>query len=205
LNKVETVCSIFAQEDRKMGLFDGLIDDIKSRFSLGSQAVPLIQKLLGLIIGDPGGIESFLDKFRANGLAPQVSSWLGNPDSAALPPHCVEQALGGAVGAIAQKLRLKNGIVASTLGYATPKMIGLLTPGGVVPTSIPASVLSFLETPATGRPSSGAEQNMFRRVESPPPLNRRGEDTAGINRWIFPGLAAFLAIGFVMHFLSTIK
>ncbi len=184
-----------------MALFDALIEDVKSRFSLGSQAAPLIQELLRQIAGDPGGVDGFLDKFRASGLAPQVSSWLGKPDSNAIAPHAVEKALRGGAATIEKKTGLGSGIVAAALGYAIPRIIGLLTPGGLVPTSIPASVASFLEGPITATPSPSRAHSMFRRVESAPRRSLRGEDTSGVNRWIFPGVAALLATGFVAHFV----
>ncbi len=114
----------------------------------------------------------------------------------------MEKALQGGVATIEKKTGLGSGIVAAALGYAIPKIIGLLTPGSLIPTSVPASVSSFLERPTTATPSPfrGAH-SMFRRVESAPRRSLRGEDTSGVNRWIFPGVAALLAIGFVAHFV----
>lgn len=128
-----------------MALFDNLIADVGSRFSLGSKAEPLLRELLNFVSNEPNGISSFLDKFKSAGFGDQIASWLGRGAGPALSSAEVEQALGlGAISAIGRKLGLGTDLVGDAIGYVTPKLIGLLTPGGAIPTSLPASVTGFL-------------------------------------------------------------
>ena len=102
----------------------------------------------------------------------------------------VERALGAtALSGIASRLGLAQGVVSTALGYALPKIIGLLTPGGVVPAGVPAEVTSFLSQP---RAAAAAEQVAPRRVDVYPasaqnqsgvtPLAMAGARCAG-RRW----------------------
>ncbi len=124
-----------------MSLFDELIADVRVRFSLGPKAEALLQELLLLIKDHPDGLGGFLDQFRSAGFVGQVASWLGGGEGAALSGPQVEKTLGrGVVAAIAAKLALPAGIAGDAIGYALPKLVGLLTPGGFVPKELPASI-----------------------------------------------------------------
>ena len=128
-----------------MALFDALIDDMANRFRLGSNAAPLVREGLSLIAVGQGGVGSFLDLFRKAGFAPQVSAWLGQPNPPALATQDLERVVGtSALGGIASRLGLSQPAVTTALAYCVPKLIGLLTPGGVVPTALPAEVTNFL-------------------------------------------------------------
>lgn len=132
-----------------MAPFDQLISDVGSRFSLGPKAEPLIQELFALIKDSPDGMAGFLNKFKTAGFGDQVASWLGDGAGAALSGPEVEKALGaGIVPAIASKLGLGAGTVGDAIGYALPKMVGALTPGGAITKPLPASVTSLLTAPA---------------------------------------------------------
>src|SRR5208337_2638383 len=121
-----------------MAIFDALIDDLGARFGLGSNAGPLVREILAMVTGSPGGIGGFLNTIKSGGLASDLGSWLGNANATPLAPQQIERVLGAnAVGGIANRLGLGSTIVSTAVGYALPKLIGLLTPGGVVPTSLP--------------------------------------------------------------------
>jgi OOP family OmpA-OmpF porin len=125
-----------------MSLFDELVADVRFRFSLGPKSESLLQELLLLIKDHPDGLDGFLDQFRGAGFDGQVASWLGESNGTALSGLQVEKALGrGVVSAIAGKLALGAGIAGDATGYALPKLVGLLTPGGIVPKQLPASIL----------------------------------------------------------------
>ena len=114
-----------------MALFDALIDDMASRFRLGSNAAPLVREGLSLIAASQGGIGGFLDLFRKAGFATQVSAWLGQPNPPALATQDLERVIGtSALGGIASRLGLSQPAVTTALAYCVPKLIGLLTPGG---------------------------------------------------------------------------
>ena len=145
-----------------MATFDTLIDDLASRYGLGANARALVREVLAMISSSPGGLGGFLDTFKSAGLTSEVASWLGHPDAAPMAAGQVERALGAAaLAGIAGRLGLTQGVVSTALGYALPKIVGLLTPGGVVPPGAPPEVTSFLSQPA-------AEQVAPRRPLLPP-------------------------------------
>src|SRR5262249_44128213 len=141
-----------------MAMIDDAIADIANRLGLGARAGQLVNEVINLITGTPGGIGGFIDKFRSAGLGTEVASWLGKTDGATLTGPAVERALGSAaLGGIANRLGLGSGVVATAIGALLPKLIGQITPGGVVPTGIPASLATYLR----GSPI----QTTTRRVE----------------------------------------
>jgi len=192
-----------------MPLFDNLIKDIGTRFDLGSKAGPLIQELIGLIGGQQNGVAGFLNMFRSAGLSSEVESWLGKTDGAALSAPQMEQALGGSIGDIAGKLGLNRSAVGAALGYALPKVIGMLTPGGVIPTIIPASAENFLDAAAPGSPSR-VNEFLARRAEQAArggerrsrEADRDAEASSVLRRWLAPAAAALVVIGLLGYFAS---
>ena len=135
-----------------MATFDTLIDDLASRYGLGANARALVREVLAMISSSSGGLGGFLDTFRSAGLTSEVASWLGHPDAAPMAAGQVERALGAAaLGGIAGRLGLTQGVVSTALGYALPKIVGLLTAGGVVPPGVPAAVTGFLSQPQAAR------------------------------------------------------
>lgn len=130
-----------------MALFDSLIDDIASRFGLGPTATPLVRETLKLILGSPDGLNGFIGRLTAAGLGSVVQSWLGATDAAPLSTQQMETAFGPSLlSGIADRLGLNSSIVTTAIGYALPRVIGLLTPGGVAPSVLPADVTNFLQS-----------------------------------------------------------
>jgi outer membrane protein OmpA-like peptidoglycan-associated protein/uncharacterized protein YidB (DUF937 family) len=185
-----------------MAIFDALIDDVASRFGLGANAGPLIREVLAGVTGSPGGVNGFLNTLKSSGLAPEVASWLGHSDAAGLTGQQIERALGSTMlGGMASRLGLGSGIVSTAAGYALPKLIGLLTPGGVVPTTLPAEVTNFL---------SAASAAAVRRVAAPtaqvapsridvyhsPPVH----DEPALTGWLWPLLGALAILGLGLLF-----
>jgi OmpA-OmpF porin, OOP family len=177
-----------------MAILDNVIEDVGSRFGLGSNAGPLLREVVQLITGSPGGIGGFIDKFRSAGLASQVGSWLGRSDGAVLTGSQVEQALGSSVlGGIASRLGLGGGVVGTAIGYLLPKVIGQMTPGGVVPTSMPSWISGFL----------GQTQTTTRRVEQVAPTAMHViHDAPHLGRWLIPLLAGLGILGLFWYLLS---
>ena len=154
---------------------------LAGRFGLGANARTLVREVLTMISTSPGGLGGFLDKFKSAGLTSEVASWLGRPDAAPIAAGQVERALGAtALSGIASRLGLGQGVVSTALGYALPKIVGLLTPGGVVPAGVPAEVTAFLSPAAScgGDGAGGAEAD--RRSSVKP------QDEPGIGRWLWP-------------------
>jgi outer membrane protein OmpA-like peptidoglycan-associated protein/uncharacterized protein YidB (DUF937 family) len=179
-----------------MTMIDSAIDDVAGRFGLGPKAGQLMHEIVHLITGSPGGVGGFLDKFRSAGLGSEVTSWLGRADGAALTGPQVERALGNtALGGIASRLGLGSGVVATAVGYILPKLIGQITPGGVIPSGIPASLSGFLQaTPV---------QTTTRRVEQVAPRAISViHDAPHLGRWLIPLLAALGILGLFWYLLS---
>jgi OmpA-OmpF porin, OOP family len=206
-----------------MAIFDTLIDDLASRYGLGANARSLIGEVLAMISRSPGGLGGFLDTFRSAGLTSEVASWLGHADASPIGAAQVERALSGAaISGIAGRLGLAQGVMATALGYAAPKIIGLLTPGGVVPAGVPAEVTAFLSQSAeqvaplridvhhasapSPRPQAAAatEQVAPRRVDVYP-ASAPAESQSGVARWLWPALAALVVVGLLSYLWSTLN
>ena len=139
-----------------MATFDTLIDDLASRFGLGANARSLVREVLTMISTSSGGLGGFLDRLKSAGLSSEVTSWLGHPDASPIAAGQVERALGAtALGGIASRLGLAQSAVSTALGYALPKIVGLLTPGGAVPAGVPAEVARFSLAATTSRSGDG--------------------------------------------------
>ena len=180
-----------------MALFDELIADVRVRFSLGPKAEALLQELLLLIRDHPDGLDGFLDQFRSAGFKGQVASWLGGGEGAALSGLQVEKTLGrGVVAAIAAKLALPAGVAGDAIGYALPKLVGRLAPGGIIPKELPASIAT---------PSSGALARLPEALARPAAQNCGAANSAG--PWAVPffllaalGLATFYGPGLLKNY-----
>jgi OmpA-OmpF porin, OOP family len=191
-----------------MSIFDGLIDDLASRFGLGANAGPLIREVLTMATGSPGGIAGFLDKFKTAGLGSDVTSWLGHADAAPLMASQIERVLGAnALGGIASRLGLGSAAVSTAVGYALPKLIGMLTPGGVVPTSLPATVTNFISQPY---PQRVIEPTVRRMTPPATPVAAQVaprhiaviHDEPHMIRWLWPLLGALAVLGLGSYLLS---
>ena len=185
-----------------MATFDTLIDDLASRYGLGANARALIREVLAMISSSSGGLGGFLDTFRSAGLTSEVASWLGHPDAAPMAAGQVERALGAAaLAGIAGRLGLTQGVVSTALGYALPKIVGLLTAGGVVPPGVPAAVTGFLSQPQA---APAIEPVAPRRVDVYP-ASASVQNQSGVRRWLWPALAALVVVGLLSYFGSTLN
>jgi uncharacterized protein YidB (DUF937 family) len=136
-----------------MATFDDLIQEIDSRYCLGPKAYQLVQETFPLITGQTGGVDGLLDRFKAAGFAVEVASWSGGSDPVPLSGQEVEQTLGhDAIGEFANKIGMNPNFARTILGYAIPEII-VLAKGGAVPSAIPDSVSSVLESAIPLSPS----------------------------------------------------
>jgi outer membrane protein OmpA-like peptidoglycan-associated protein/uncharacterized protein YidB (DUF937 family) len=126
-------------------MLDNLTSDMGSKFGIGSAAQPLMREFLQLMTRGPGGLGGFLDRFRNAGMGSEVSSYLGGRSEESLPANTVDNVLGGAtVAGISQRVGLAPALVSTAAGYEIPKLIGMLTPGGRLPTALPSDVETFV-------------------------------------------------------------
>lgn len=132
-------------------MFDVLVREAGARFGLGDKALPLVQMLLAYMTDkNTGGLAGFLEKFKASGLGPIIQSWLGGgPAAQPISNSQLETALGGSGGLLSlltSKLDAGRDNVASALGYLLPALVGKMTPGGSIPSSLPPEILSMANT-----------------------------------------------------------
>jgi OOP family OmpA-OmpF porin len=183
-----------------MATFDTLIDDLAGRFGVGANARTLVKEILTMISTSPGGLGGFLDTLKSAGLTSEVGSWLGRPDAAPVAAGQIERALGAtALGGIASRLGLGQSAVSTALGYALPKIIGLLTPGGAIPAGVPPAVTAFLSQP---RLAAVTEQVAPTRIDV---LPASAESEPTIRRWLWPALAALAVVAVLSSFWSTLN
>ena len=129
-------------------MFDSIVQELGQRFGLSDQAAPLVQGALAYISkADHGGLAGFVGKFEAAGLGTMARSWMGGPDGAQnISPAQLETVLGNKGGLISQ-LVASTGVarqsVTPALGYLLPALIGVLSPTGQLPASLPPEVAAF--------------------------------------------------------------
>jgi outer membrane protein OmpA-like peptidoglycan-associated protein/uncharacterized protein YidB (DUF937 family) len=199
-----------------MTMLDNLISESGSRFGIGSAAKPLVRELLQLMTGAPGGLEGFLDRFRKAGMGREVASYVGGKSETPLPSKEVVAALGETtVADMAQHAGLAPAETSRALGFAIPKAIGLLTPGGTMPTKVPAEIRTFVTEPDQVRPEATATiresaqvrpaaMATLREAEQvrPSGMATVGTRRPGISPWLWPLLAIALVGGLIWALLS---
>jgi uncharacterized protein YidB (DUF937 family)/outer membrane protein OmpA-like peptidoglycan-associated protein len=127
-------------------MFDALVQEIASRFDLGGKAGALVRAVLTYIFQEEsGGLNAVLDRFRKAGLGDVVNSWIGSPAPRELTQGQLEGALGRSfLEQLADKAGLSASKATPALAALLPKLIGMLTADGKVPSTIPAGVSSWL-------------------------------------------------------------
>ena len=116
-----------------MAFFEPLIGDLAGKVGLGPKAEPLVRELLTAILAAPGGLVGFLNGLKGKGLVPELESWVGHADAAPLAPAQLAKVFDGSVlHGIASRLGLAETDLSRAAAAATPKLIGLLTPGGAI-------------------------------------------------------------------------
>jgi uncharacterized protein YidB (DUF937 family) len=105
-----------------MALFDGLIEEVASKYGLGGRAGALVREVVQVITGGPGGLAGCLDRLRSAGLSSEVASWIGGTGTTALSPQAAESALGSSVvSGIANRVGLGAGAAGAALGTFCPR------------------------------------------------------------------------------------
>jgi uncharacterized protein YidB (DUF937 family)/outer membrane protein OmpA-like peptidoglycan-associated protein len=131
-------------------MFDLIIKEAASKFGLGDKGGMIVQMLVAFMTNkSTGGLGGFMELFKSKGLGDLASSWLGGGAGAKpISGSQIESVLGGAgglLGALGAKTGLGGSVVTSALGYLLPSVLGKLTPGGSIPTSLPADVMGFAD------------------------------------------------------------
>ncbi|MGE8280748.1 MAG: OmpA family protein [Stenotrophomonas sp.] len=167
-------------------MFESLIREAASRFHLGDNAGRLVRSLVDDIF-DPahGGFAGLRTRFDHAGLGDLFASWIGTtPGDNVLQPDQFSAGFGQNLSSgIASKLGIPAAAVNMAGAWLLPKIVGLLTPGGTLPTSRPADYDRWFGTAApvatsTSRPAPVAPAS-----------------SGGIWKWLIPLIiliAAFL-------------
>jgi len=92
----------------------------------------MLDSVVGLIT-EHGGLDGFLEKFKANGLGETVASWVGTGDNHPVSGDQIHSALGpDVIAQIASKLGMDQEKAMSLLSQYLPLVINQLTPNGEV-------------------------------------------------------------------------
>lgn len=144
-------------------MLDVLIREASVRFGLGDKALPVLQMLLArMTAADHGGLQGFLDRFKAAGLGPLVQSWLGGgPSAQPISNSQLETVLGASGGLLplaSGRLGLARDDLTSAIAYLLPVLVGKLTPGGSVPSTLPEPVrqMAAAGVPLLAAPAASA-------------------------------------------------
>lgn len=177
-------------------MFEVLVREAAARFGLGDKALQVVQMLLAYMTSrDRGGVFGFLEKFKAAGLGPIIQSWLGGgPSAQPISNSQLETVLGSSDGLLAlitERLGLERDGVTSALGYLLPAIVGRLTPGGSIASTLPAEVLSLAQA---------GEQLLAAPAVTAPATSGGG----ALTRWL-PWLIVALAVVFGLTFLGRNK
>jgi outer membrane protein OmpA-like peptidoglycan-associated protein/uncharacterized protein YidB (DUF937 family) len=147
-------------------MFEQLINETASRFSLSTASVSaLVRGLLSLMTNErTGGAEGFVDLFRRAGLSDIITSWFGGKEGRPITTTQLESALGtNALDGLVSSSGLPRSVVTSALTFLLPKLIGGLTPNGVLASAnaLRSQLSGFTDQPAAGR----VEHRLDRREE----------------------------------------
>jgi outer membrane protein OmpA-like peptidoglycan-associated protein/uncharacterized protein YidB (DUF937 family) len=142
-------------------MFEQLISEAASHLNLPAGSVStLVRGLLALMTNErTGGVEGFVDMFRRAGFGDALTSWFGGKAGRAISPAQLESALGPvALDSLAASSGLPRVTASSAAAFLLPKLIGLLTPDGLMPSD--SSVLSQISTYiGSARPSAMAARS----------------------------------------------
>jgi flagellar motor protein MotB/uncharacterized protein YidB (DUF937 family) len=135
-------------------MFEQLVNDAASRFGLSTSSVSaLVRGVLSLITNERlGGAEGFVDLFRRAGLGDVITSWYGGKEGKSITTSQIESALGAnTLDRLSSSSGLTRATVTSLLTFLLPKVIGRLTPGGVLPSnaSLLSQVSNYMDRPVT--------------------------------------------------------
>lgn len=165
-------------------MFEKLVTEAAQRLNLPTATVSsLLDSLIGTMTNErTGGINGFVDSFRRAGVGDFLTSWIGGKEGKPLTAVHVERALGSTtVKSIADKSGVTASVANAAIAFLLPKVIGLLTPNGTLPTN--QSVLQ-----ATSR--------YFNR---PAPVPTRLAEPRSTTRWLpWATVAALALAGFLI-------
>ena len=155
-------------------MFEELINDAASRFKVSTASVSaIVAGILSLMTNErTGGPDGFVDLFRRAGIGDLLTSWFGGKQGQPLTSTHVESALGAsALETLSSSSGVPRATVSTLAAFLLPRLIGRLTPNGVLPSSsaLRSQVARYLEAPpVSSRPAvSGLEPRMGHPSDQP--------------------------------------
>lgn len=114
-----------------MGLFDSVAGAVLGK--LGGEQGKMAQVAMDLF-NQYGGLSGILEKFKANGMAEQVASWVGKGANLPISAEQVSSVLGNsAVAEMAAKFGITPEALSSKIAEYLPTIVDKMTPDGDVP------------------------------------------------------------------------
>jgi outer membrane protein OmpA-like peptidoglycan-associated protein/uncharacterized protein YidB (DUF937 family) len=175
-------------------MFESLIREAASRFNLGDNATRFVRLLVDAIFDDDtGGFAGARNRFADAGLGDLFASWIGTtPGDNVLQPDQFSTGFGQAA---ASRISSALGIPAAAVNLAgawlLPKIVGLLTRGGSVPTTRPADYDRWFAAAAPRASVAPAASHAA-----------RNDSSGGWWKWLIPLL---LLLGAIFAFRSCQK
>ncbi len=129
-----------------MAIFDSIISEVAGKFGLGDKAGPLLGALLSTITSsEGGGITGFISKFTGAGMGDLVNSWISSGDNQPISENQLSSVLGNeTINDIANKVNIPSSTASSALAFMLPNVVDKLTPDGIVPTSLPDTIMNSI-------------------------------------------------------------
>ena len=129
-----------------MAIFDSIISEVAGKFGLGDKAGPLLGALLSTITSsEGGGITGFISKFTGAGMGDLVNSWISSGDNQPISENQLSSVLGNeTINDIANKVNIPSSTASSALAFMLPNVVDKLTPDGIVPTSLPDTIMNYI-------------------------------------------------------------
>jgi OmpA-OmpF porin, OOP family len=179
-----------------MATFDDLSEEIAARFFLGPKAHALMQEVLRLITAQPGGLEGFVEKFKAVGLEDWVSSWLRDRFPMVLSGRQVKKALGTeVVKGVADDAGVTESLAGQILGYAIPKAVVWLKEGGMPIRASTPALASVAPPPLPSRrPAAFSSSSSSRTSGQVPGPRKDGSEGDAGPRLLLPGAALVITL-----------
>jgi OOP family OmpA-OmpF porin len=133
-------------------MFERLVNETATRFNLTTASVSALEQgVLSLMTNErTGGVEGFFDLFRRAGLVDVIISWFGGKEGRSITASQLESALGtGTLDTLSRSSGLTLGAVTTALTFLLPKLIGRLTPNGLLPstTALRSQISSQIDRP----------------------------------------------------------
>jgi outer membrane protein OmpA-like peptidoglycan-associated protein/uncharacterized protein YidB (DUF937 family) len=178
---------------------DALINESGQRAGIGAAAEPLTRDLLRFMTGGPGGLTAFLDRFRSAGMAQEVASFVDGRNDEPMTPSAVDTVMGETtVASMARRAGVAPAAATKAIGFEIPKLIGMLTPGGRIPSALPGEIQRFVAEPEAAGPFAsavGAEEQV--RPEAMAVVRSTRPNLT----WLWALLAAAILVGILMTLL----